>query len=364
MRESRPAALRATYRVQLHAQSTLRDAIAIVPWLESLGVSHLYTSPLMMARAGSRHGYDVVDPQRINPELGDEQDLSRLAKALHERGMGLLVDIVPNHMATDPENRYWEDVLVHGERSRYSKWFDVSWDMHTDRRLVLPILNDDLRLVLERGELKVRVTEAGARLVYFQTSVPISPDSAPESLQLAQWDPAGAADAQARFTGPEAASQLGELLLAQHYRLMDWRKALREINYRRFFDVNELVALRMEDPTVFSETHETTLALVAKGVIDGLRVDHVDGLRDPEGYLHRLRDACAAGRGAEVPILVEKILMRNERLRDRWPVQGTTGYERLNDIDELFVDAKGFARIEQRYRTLRRQPGLTFEGTV
>jgi malto-oligosyltrehalose synthase len=361
MREPRSPGLRATYRVQLHAEFTLRDAIAIVPYLDALGISHLYASPILAARPGSRHGYDVVDPCRVNPELGTEGDLAALSAALHERGMGLLVDIVPNHMGIGARNRFWEDVLRHGERSPYARWFDIAWDMHPDRKLVLPILSDDLDKVIERGELRVEVDETGARLHHFDHTLPISPDTEPETLQLAQWDPAAEREAESRYRNRD---QLRALLERQHYRLLDWRKGPREINYRRFFDVDDLVALRMEDPDVFTETHGYLLDLVGRGVIDGLRVDHVDGLRQPRDYLARLRAEADRRRAAGVPIFVEKILMGNERLRTDWPVDGTTGYERLNDIEDLFVDPAGFATIEERYRSRRRSKDLSFAGTV
>src|SRR4051812_20305669 len=270
MHDARTPVLRATYRVQLHAEFTLRDALAIVPYLEQLGVSHLYASPILAARKGSRHGYDVIDPKRVNPELGTEADLRALADALHQRGMGLLVDIVPNHMGATKENAYWEDVLAHGEQSPYAKWFDIEWGMHDDRRLVLPILSDHLDVVLSRGELKVQVTESGARLAHFDNSVPLSPDSLPETLQLAQLDPAAQAEATAMYSGPDGIERLRALLDRQHYRLLGWRRGPREINYRRFFDVNDLVALRAEDPDVHAETHELILRFVADGIIDAL----------------------------------------------------------------------------------------------
>lgn len=360
MREPRSPELKATYRLQLHAQFRLADATAIVPYLHALGVSHLYASPILVARPGSQHGYDVVDPARINPELGDERDLITLSDALHERGMGLLVDIVPNHMGIGAHNRYWEDVLAHGERSRYAKWFDIAWDMHDDRKLVLPFLADDLDRVIERDELRVEVNHNGARLVHFDNSVPISADTEPEALQLAQWDPAAGGEAAVQFRG----EGLRSILERQHYRLVGWRRGPRELNYRRFFDVNDLVALRMEDPEVFAATHAYTLDLIGRGIVDALRVDHIDGLRNPLPYLQRLREETDRRRAGGVPIFVEKILSGDEHLRVSWPVDGTTGYERLNDIEDLFVDADGFARLEARYRSRRRSKDLSFAGTV
>jgi malto-oligosyltrehalose synthase len=286
--------------VQLHAGFTLPDALDIVPYLDALGISHLYTSPIFAARPGSKHGYDIVDPGRINPELGREGDLVALSDELHRRGMGLLLDIVPNHMGIAPENAYWQDVLAKGQQSRYAKWFDIAWDMHEDRKLVLPFLADE--------------------------------NAEPEEHE--------------------------------HYRLVHWRKGAREINYRRFFDVNDLVGLRMEDPEVFRETHEYLFALIGRGFVDGLRVDHIDGLRDPAGYLGKLREETDRLRDGGIPIFVEKILMGDERLRTSWPIEGTTGYERLNDIENLFVDPTGFAWLEEKYRARRRSRDLTFSGTV
>ena len=300
MRRSYSPVLRATYRVQLHAAFTLRDALGIVPYLEAFGISHLYASPVFAARRGSMHGYDVIDPGRVNPELGDEGHLVALASALHERGMGLLLDIVPNHMGVGAENPYWQDVLAHGRGSRYAKWFDIAWDMHPHGKLVVPFLADE-----------------GAE---------------PEDHE--------------------------------HHRVVHWRRGGRDVNYRRFFDVNDLAALRMEDPEVFAETHRYLLELVERGVIDGLRVDHIDGLKQPLAYLERLREETDRRRPGGVPIFVEKILMGGERLRPSWPVDGSTGYERLNDIEDLFIDPEGFERLEARYRARRRSRDLSFGGTV
>jgi (1->4)-alpha-D-glucan 1-alpha-D-glucosylmutase len=347
--------------VQLHAGFTLRDAEGIVPYLSELGISHLYASPVFAARPGSKHGYDVVDPRRVNPELGAESDLVALAESLHAREMGLLADIVPNHMGIGPHNRYWEDVLAHGERSPYARWFDIAWDMHDDRKLVLPFLGGDLDEVIERGELRLEVDESGARIHHFGDSVPVSSDTEPEKLQLAQWDPAAEEEAEEEYS---RADHLRALLGQQHYRLVSWRRGSREINYRRFFDVNDLVALRMEDPEVFRQTHEYLLSLVERRVVDALRVDHIDGLRHPLAYLKRLREETDRRRPGGVPIFVEKILMGEERLRASWPVDGTTGYERLNDIEDLFVEPEGFTRLETRYRARRRSRDLSFGGTV
>jgi malto-oligosyltrehalose synthase len=353
----RPAALTATYRVQLNKQFTLEDARAIVPYLDTLGVSHLYCSPILAARPGSTHGYDVIDPTRVNPEIGTLEQLRALANALHERGMGILLDIVPNHMGVGESNSYWEDVLTHGLRSRYARWFDVDWE-GAGNKIVLPVLGDELDKVIDRDELTLDVKEKTPRLRYFDNSWPVDPATLPEELQLAKLDPTAVADPAVFTRGEEGRQRLRALLDAQHYRLASWRRGPTEINYRRFFDVNELAALRQEDPEVFAATHEFVLSLVGDGIIDGLRVDHVDGLLDPLGYLEWLRDEverrAPARDGAVFPIVVEKILSPGERLRRSWPVQGTTGYEFLNDLEDVFLHRDGYAAIERGYRSLRR----------
>jgi len=351
-------ALTATYRVQLNKQFSLSDARGIVPYLDRLGVSHLYCSPILAARPGSMHGYDVIDPKRVNPEIGSIDELRALAQALNERGMGILLDIVPNHMGIGPSNCYWEDVLTHGLHSRYAPWFDVDWAA-ADNKIVLPVLGDELEKVLDRDELTLDVKEKTPRLCYFDNSWPIDPATLPEELQLAKLDPTAISDPAVFVRGEEGRRRLRTLLDAQHYRLAFWRRGPDEINYRRFFDVNELAALRQEDPEVFAATHELILSLVGEGLIDGLRVDHVDGLLDPLGYLQRLRDevehrAPAKKGSAPFPILVEKILTPGEKLRRSWPIQGTTGYEFLNDLEDVFLHAEGYAAVERGYRSLRR----------
>ena len=343
--------LLATYRVQLNAAFPLTSAAALVPYLERLGVSHLYASPILAARPGSTHGYDVADPARVNPELGGDEARRALAARLRERGMGMLLDIVPNHMSASAANPYWEDVLAHGRASRYAHWFDVDWespDPSFRGRVMLPVLGDHLPAVLERGELRVADEGGAFRLAYFEHTFPLSPES--ERLVLHSAPPgANRADAARGFAeGTGGRARMQALLRLQHYRPTYWRRAAREVNYRRFFDVNELVALRAEDAHVFDETHRLPLAWVADGTVQGLRVDHVDGVLDPLGYLRRLRAAV----GADVPLYVEKILSPGEQLRDEWPVQGTTGYEVLNDIDTLFLEPGGVQSIERTYRAL------------
>ncbi|HEV8448375.1 MAG TPA: malto-oligosyltrehalose synthase [Gemmatimonadaceae bacterium] len=351
--------LTATYRLQMNAGFTLRHACARVDYFARLGVSHLYCSPVFAARSGSMHGYDVVDPTRINAELGTEDDLRALAEDLHAKDMGLILDIVPNHMGIGAENRYWDDVLTYGERSRYARWFDIDWSANPGerRRLILPILGDELDRVLERGELSVRLRWRDTpRIEYFNHSFPIDPSTLPPELQLAQVDPEETGELANLYSGTAARERLKELLDAQRYELVSFRRASSDVNYRRFFDVADLVGVRVEDPDVFAETHSLVLRLVQEGVADGLRVDHIDGLRDPLGYLTRLRAAVPG----ETSIFVEKILEQGERLRSSWPVQGTTGYEFLNDLEDIFIDPSGFADIERDYRRWRKLGSTAF----
>jgi (1->4)-alpha-D-glucan 1-alpha-D-glucosylmutase len=354
--------LTATYRVQLSADFNFSQAREIVPYLERLGISHLYSGPILTPRHASSHGYDVADPTRVNAELGGESGLRALATDLHARSMGLIVDIVPNHMGVGADNPFWDDLLAHGRRSRFAHWFDVDWGAGGEdgRHVVLPVLDDERPAVIARGDLGLRIDEHdGPRIVYRDLSFPIDPATSPPELQLAQFDPAARREAIALFANERnGGSRMAALLDAQHFRLVAWR-ADAAPNYRRFFDVNDLVSLRMHDPLVFEETHALLFRLIDDGVIDGVRVDHVDGLRDPATYLGRLRD-----RIDDRPIFVEKILSGDERLRASWPVQGTTGYEFLADLDDLFIDPAGAAEIERGYRNLRKLREVTFRSTA
>jgi (1->4)-alpha-D-glucan 1-alpha-D-glucosylmutase len=342
-------ALTATYRVQFNADFRLEHARALVPYLERLGASHLYASPLLAARPGSLHGYDVVDPTRLNPELGSEEDLRALARDLHDRGMGILLDIVPNHMGTGPENPFWEDLLANGRESRWAHWFDVDWESERSSlhgRILVPVLGDTLEAVLDRGELSLVRQGEHVRLKYLDRTFPVAPETESEL---------GGGDIDRWHDGEAGRARMRRLVDAQRYRLAFWKRASVAINYRRFFDVNDLIALRVQDPAVFHETHALVLRWIEDGLIDGLRIDHVDGLLDPQGYLDALRVDVGGRRGRsqhELPIVVEKILSSGERLREGWPVQGTTGYEFLNDLEAAFVDADGTARLEKDYRRL------------
>jgi (1->4)-alpha-D-glucan 1-alpha-D-glucosylmutase len=292
--------------VQLSARFPFAAARAVLPYLADLGVSHLYVSPVLRARSGSAHGYDVVDPTEVSPELGGERGLRELVAALRGHGMGLVVDLVPNHLAASDENPWWVDVLRHGQASRFARVFDVDWAA-AGGRVRLPVLGAPLEQV--RGELRVE----GGWVRYHQQRFPLAPGT--------------------------------EELDRQHYELVEWRRAAVDGNYRRFFTINELVGVRQEDPEVFRLTHATILRLVAEGLVDGVRVDHVDGLADPAGYLRRLADE-------GVPwVVVEKVLEGRERLPP-WPVAGTTGYEFLALADGLLLDPTAAGPFTERYAAL------------
>ncbi|MEH0473573.1 malto-oligosyltrehalose synthase [Streptomyces hayashii] len=303
----------ATYRLQLQPAFPFGAAAAAVPYLASLGVSHLHLSPVLEAAPGSLHGYDVVDPTRVREELGGEDGLRALARTAREHGLGLVVDIVPNHMAMAPRhNRALWAVLREGPQSPYARWFDVDWEAQGGRML-LPVLGGPVGAELEH----LRVD--GDVLRYHDHEFPLREGT--EKLPLPR------------------------LLDAQWYRLAWWRLARTELNYRRFFSVSELIGVRVEDPEVFEATHGTILRLVHEGVIDGLRVDHPDGLADPDAYLERLHTA-SGGRWT----VVEKILADGERLPDSWPVAGTTGYDALRRVDGVFTDPEGARELLEHYR--------------
>ena len=317
---------RATYRVQLRREFDFAAAQAIAQYLSDLGISHLYCSPYMQAAAGSPHGYDVVDPARVSEDLGGDAGLERLDAELRQHGMGQLLDIVPNHMCvTDARNRYWWDVLRRGRESEFAHFFDIDWGAPgLDGRVLLPVLGDELTSVLQRGELRVVRGDSELELRYHEHRFPLA-------------DGSGAAEGAATAA----------LLDAQHYRLAFWRSGLRQINYRRFFDVSSLAGVRVEDPSVFTATHTRVLELVRDGVVDGLRVDHVDGLRDPDEYLRRLRE-----NAADSWVVVEKILAMEEELRDSWPVDGTTGYDFGARVVRLLTDPEGMAELDACYREI------------
>lgn len=345
--------LRATYRLQLRGGVDLRRARSLADYLARLGVSHLYLSPVLRARRGSAHGYDTVDPRVLDPALGSERDLRALARDLEARGLGILLDIVPNHMAADPESPAFDDVLRAGPRSPFAAWFDVAWEDARGRRrpLLLPVLGRPLPECLAQGELWLVREEGELRVRYYERSFPLAKATLPPDLReaLARRDDAAARAAIRGFAaGPGGRRRLGRLLGRQAYRLAYWKTARHRINYRRFFDISDLVGLRVEDPAVFDATQAKVLAWAEEGVLAGLRVDHVDGLHDPGGTLRRLRAALPERTrgGAPVALLVEKILAPDERLPAGWPVDGSTGYEFLNEVEALFVEPRGAAALE------------------
>ncbi|MGM8569891.1 malto-oligosyltrehalose synthase [Enterobacter hormaechei subsp. hormaechei] len=336
-----------TYRIQFRNGMTFDRVVDLIPYMKDLGISHLYASPVFTATTDSTHGYDVTDPNEIDPATGGREGFDRMAAALKQAGMGLILDIVPNHMSTSLENRWWRDVIEHGNKSRYAAYFDIDGS----RPLTLPFLGDTFEAELERGAITLKrdsVTNSAA-LVYYDTAYPLNPGTYDESKSIA------------------------EIHAAQSWRLMSWREAPKQLSWRRFFEITGLVGVRVEDEAVFADTHRLILELVHAGTVDGLRIDHVDGLADPLGYLQRLR----AATGPDCYITVEKILAKGEQLPPEWPVSGTTGYEFIASLAEVLVDDTNLARLEtlhdetlgtivDRQAELRKAKGLmtdrNFEG--
>jgi (1->4)-alpha-D-glucan 1-alpha-D-glucosylmutase len=415
-RNSDRALPRATYRLQLHREFTLRDAARVVPHLAALGISHVYTSPLLKARPGSLHGYDVVDHTVLNPELGTPEDFDRFVATLHEHGLGLIVDIVPNHLGVmGDSNPWWLDVLENGPAAQAAANFDIDWRPNRPamrNRLLVAVLGAPYGAVLERGEIKVTFDAARGEFSvrYHEHCFPLDPREYPrifaapgaapiadeadradfESLlnsfghlpprenvseaaqaeryrdkeahkrrfvRLIERSPAVLARIEAaieKMNGvegqPESFDALDGLLEAQAYRLAYWRVAVDEINYRRFFDVNDLAALRMDKAAVFEATHALILEWVGQGKIDGLRIDHSDGLYDPEAYFARLQQAVAGVTGSDAPfyVVTEKILATHENLPRQWQVQGTTGYE-FGALATTWLVDPGSERVLSRF---------------
>ena len=395
---------RATYRLQFHKDFGFDRATELVPYLARLGVSHLYASPYLKARPGSTHGYDIVDHDALNPELGDAAAFGRMVAALREHGLGQVLDFVPNHMGVGgADNPFWLDVLEWGPDSAHAGWFDIDWD--PDRRylhdkLLVPFLGDQYGVVLEAGQLVLRFDpEEGsfALWAYGSHKLPICPldyarilgDAHPKLERLGDafsglpsWRPQvgrraaelkaelaasareqpdvrDAVDAAlARLNGEpgqlETWRGLDALIQDQHWRVAHFRVAADDINYRRFFNINDLAGLRMELPDVFDHAHRLVFRLLADGTVDGLRIDHIDGLLDPKSYLERLR----AKAGSGCYIVVEKILAQHEALREDWPVEGTTGYEFANLVLGLLVDPAGEEGFTRTYAafTGQREP--------
>ena len=333
---------RATYRLQFNEHFRFADALALVPYLADLGISHVYASPLLKACPHSMHGYDVCDYNELNPELGTEVDFAGFVAALHDHGMGLVLDIVPNHMGIGvPENRWWWDVLTWGQSSPFAEYFDIDWESAAPQlrgKVLVPVLTDSYERELERGELQIADQEGEFVLRFSDHSLPLSPSSLPEPLAQISHGPhmaaTEAAAALRQLNGNRAA--LDGLIQRQHYRLTCWQEGANKLNYRRFFNVNTLAGLRVEDKGVFFDAHALVCAWLKQGWVDGLRVDHPDGLGDPGQYLRRLHTLAP-----KAWIVVEKILQADEPLPAAWPVAGTTGYDFLNRVNGLFVDVRG-----------------------
>ncbi|MDP9692265.1 UNVERIFIED_ORG: (1-_4)-alpha-D-glucan 1-alpha-D-glucosylmutase [Pseudomonas mohnii] len=396
------APLRATLRLQFHKGFTLDDAVPLVPYFARLGISHVYASPLLSARAGSMHGYDVVDPTTVNPELGGESALRRLVAALRDQNMGLILDIVSNHMAVGGnDNPWWLDLLEWGRLSPYGEFFDIQWhssDPLMEGQLLLPFLGSDYGIALQDGTLALRFNaQRGAfHVEHYDHHFPICPshygellktDAEPlklladrfnalsyqtdaytlatalkEALRELASDPAILQAIEQNLQAydsltSEGFQRLHDLLERQSYRLASWRTAADDINWRRFFDVNELGGLRVERPAVFEATHAKIFQLVEQGLVDGLRIDHIDGLADPRGYCRKLRrrvDSLAAGR--HLPIYVEKILGEGETLHRDWSVDGTTGYEFMNQLSLLQHDPAGQSTLGELWHRYSGRP--------
>jgi (1->4)-alpha-D-glucan 1-alpha-D-glucosylmutase len=409
-----------TYRLQFNQQLRFNDARALIPYLHELGITDVYASPLLQAKRGSTHGYDVTDPSHLNSELGTDEEFDALVQEMQKHGMGLLLDIVPNHMAASGENPWWMDLLEDGPRSTFAAHFDVDWhppSRSLENRVLLPILGDTYAHVLEARELALTYAQNGFLLNYFDFILPIAIRSygrilgyrqdrlrralGPENPPWQEFE--GILAAVAQISGPTVPATeppgerrhhrevikerlwrlyttspevkrfvdanvrlfngrkgipstfllLDQLLNDQAYELAFWRTANEEINYRRFFTISDLVGVRADDPLTFDAGHSVVLRLAAKGLVTGFRIDHIDGLRDPLGYLRRLQERTQSGttdaRGRDFYVVVEKILSVREALPSEWPVYGTTGYDFLSAVNGIFVDASNLPTLEDAY---------------
>ncbi|HSU52911.1 MAG TPA: malto-oligosyltrehalose synthase, partial [Candidatus Dormibacteraeota bacterium] len=340
----------ATYRLQFNREFGFKQATELLDYLHELGITDCYASPVFKAGNASTHGYDVCDFNRLNPNLGTQQEFYTFTKRLRSLGMGLLLDMVPNHMRADCGNEWWLDVLENGPASKYADWFDIDWGAPAvEGKVLLPVLEDHYEKVLEAGKLNLVFEQGKFRLAYYNLRYPVSPDSVKRLAAMARRQ--GANHVLKQLNGragfPASFDQLNALLQQQHYRLTYWKSG--EINYRRFFDVTELVSLRMENPRVFDATHKLLFKLAAEGKVTGLRIDHPDGLLDPKQYFQRLQHSLAT-RTREFYVVAEKILTGDEALPDDWPVQGTTGYDFLNRVTGVFVNQNNEKALDAIYR--------------
>lgn len=395
----------ATYRLQFNRDFTFSDAAKIVDYLSALGISHIYASPIFKTRPGSMHGYDIVNHNQLNPELGTPQDFEDLIKKVQEHNLKWIQDVVPNHMAYGPDNTILMSVLEHGEHARFFKYFDIDWQHPYESmqdQVLAPFLGDYFGRVLEKGEIKLIYEENGLAIQYYQLKFPVKIESyakifIPQLNKLGKklgrdhqdfiriqglislvqnYEPAGDEEdweSQIKFIKsvlwelytqneevrqhidkrlsafngesgqPESFNDLEELLAEQHYRLSFWKVAAEEINYRRFFNINELICLKVEDQTVFERSHELIRQLITEGHIQGLRIDHIDGLYDPGQYLVRLRE-----QAPNTYLIIEKILAPDEDLPD-WPIQGTTGYDFLYFLNGVLCDQANRLQFDKLY---------------
>ncbi len=416
----------ATYRIQFSLVFRFVDARELVPYLHELGVTDLYASPRFRARRGSSHGYDVADPLRINSELGTDEEFEELGQRLKHYSMGLLLDIVPNHMATSPDNPWWMDVLENGPSSEYAGYFDIDWHPSTakaaflqENKVLIPILGDLYGNVLENQEFALKLDETGFYVRYYDKNLPLDPKTYGSILQCCSEGLTAslAADHPARrelesllqaarnlpdrtavdpkkiarrrkgkdslkrrlwrlyhehqevhqcldqvlttLNGvrgdPGSFDRLQQLLDDQAYHVSYWKLAAEEINYRRFFDISDLIGLHVDDPKVLEARHGLIFRLIQEGKVTGLRIDHIDGLHNPQSYLQQIQSHVAPSEKVEpgAPsfyVVVEKILAEDEPLPEDWPVAGTTGYDFLNTVNGLFIDAEGLKTLGETYR--------------
>jgi (1->4)-alpha-D-glucan 1-alpha-D-glucosylmutase len=416
----------ATYRIQFSLVFRFVDARELVPYLHELGVTDLYASPQFRARRGSSHGYDVADPSKVNSELGTDEEFEELEQRLKHYNMGLLLDIVPNHMAASSDTPWWMDVLENGRSSEYADFFDINWPPPTressalrEHKILLPILGDLYGNVLENQEFTLKLDETGFFVRYFDQKLPLDPrtyapileycleavtaslgaehaahlnlinllDEARKMPDRTEADPQGIERRRkscgiikqgiwklhhesegtrrvldqtlAHFNGikgePRSFDHLHEILTRQAYRVAYWKLAAEEINYRRFFDVSDLIGVRVEDPKVFQARHALIFRLIQAGRVTGLRIDHTDGLRDPQDYLRQIQNRASASKTSRSKdpgfyVIVEKILADGEILPEEWPIAGTTGYEFLKAVNGLFIDASGLKTLGEVYR--------------
>jgi (1->4)-alpha-D-glucan 1-alpha-D-glucosylmutase len=353
-----------TYRLQVHGGFPLTAVRDIVPYLKRLGLGAVYTSPYFAAEPGSTHGYDITNHNEINPEAGGAEAHTAFTDAVRAAGMQHVVDFVPNHMGiSTATNPWWRDVLANGPAAPSAHFFDIDWNpfkTELRRKLLLPILGDQYGIVLERGELRLEFRDDQLRLTYFDHWLPINARHFPDLHRLPDLSPSEREALLSRFNGvpgqPKSFDALHELLEDQAYRLAYWRTASHEINYRRFFDVNTLAGLRVEDPDVFTSIHQLLARLVREGRVTGVRIDHPDGLFDPARYFEMLQDLAAESWGVPrapgtrpLYVVAEKILSGRERLPSAWAAHGTTGYNFLNQVNGLFVQPANARRMRRVY---------------